>query len=60
MARMPDYKIGPEIWKDTMATIKVTKSMPFRFRSWLGVKIVYLGFWIIGVPCRVEDESAVS
>ena len=57
MARVENYKITSEIWKNTSVAIKITKSMPFRFRYWFGVKIVNLGFWIVGVPCRVEDES---
>ena len=57
MAKIPNYKIGPEIWKDTAATIKITKSAQFIFRYWLGIKIINLGFWIVGVSCRIEDED---
>ncbi len=57
MARAPNYKIGPEIWKDTAVVIKVTKSAQFIFRYWFGIKIVNLGFWIVGVSCRIEDED---
>ena len=56
MARVENYKITSEIWKNTSVAIKITKSMPFRFRYWFGVKIVNLGFWIVVVPCRVEYE----